>query len=232
MSENIDLSSPLLLSPLPTPRVGKSERTRVAILNAALEFIWSHPFRDMTIKSLMVSTDVGRSTFYLYFKDLHEVMEALLATLQDEIFDVAKPWITDAGDPIALLHELMAGLVRVAYQRGPIYRAFADAATSDERFEKAWEDFLGEFDKAACGRIEADQKQGLIPYFDARPVAVALNRLNASYLIHAFGQHPRSMQEPVRGALARIWISTLYGCEWIGKDSSSLIRTLVARRSH
>ena len=62
-------------------KIGKSERTRAAILNSALDFIWSHPFRDMTVSSLMASTGMGRSAFYKYFKDLHELMEALLESL-------------------------------------------------------------------------------------------------------------------------------------------------------
>ena len=30
--------------------------------------------------------------------------------------------------------------------------------------------------------------------------------------------------EPVQEALARVWISTLYGAEWVGKRASNLIR--------
>jgi hypothetical protein len=145
--------------------------------------------------------------------------------LQDEIFVAAEPWITGVGDPVALIHQTLDSLVRVAYQRGPIYRAFVDAAATDKRFEKAWNQFLGGFDDAACARIEADQKQGLIPAFDARPVAIALNRLDASMLIEAFGKHPRREPEPVREALARIWISTLYGTEKFKKGASDLVRT-------
>ena len=62
-------------------KIGKSERTRAAILNSALDFIWSHPFRDLTVSPLMPSTGVGRSAFYSYFRDLHELMEALLESL-------------------------------------------------------------------------------------------------------------------------------------------------------
>jgi AcrR family transcriptional regulator len=225
MSVSKKSSSPLQVSPQPTFKIGKSERTRAAILNATLDFIWSHPFRDMTVNSLMTSTGVGRSAFYQYFKDLHEVMETLLVMLQDEIFVVAEPWITGVGDPVALMHETMAGLVRVAYHRGFIYRAFADAATTDKRFEKAWRQFLGRFDDAACARIEADQQKGLIPHFEARPVAIALNRLDAYTLIEAFGQRPRKQKKPVEEALARIWISTLYGAEWLENRSSTLVRT-------
>ena len=179
----------------------------------------------MTVKLLMASTAVGRSTFYQHFKDLHEVMETLLDMLQGEILEAAEPWLVGVGDPVALLQETLAGLVRVCHERGPFVRAISEAATSDERFEADWRQFLERFDDAATDRIEADQAQGLIRDFDARPVAIALNRLDSSTLIEAFGQHPRSDPEPVREALSRIWISTLYGAEWLANGSSNLVRT-------
>jgi len=217
-------SSPVQVSPQPSLKIGKSERTRAAILNAALDFIWTHPFRDMTVNSLMARTGVGRSAFYQYFKDLHEVMEALLDVLQTDIFEAAQPWIVGVGDPVALVHESLTGVVRVCYTRGPLLRAIADAATFDERFEKNWNQFLGGFDNASCDRIEADQKQGLIPAFDARPVAIALTRLDAYTILEAFGQHPRKQPEPILDALFRIRASTLYGNEWGGKKASNLVR--------
>jgi AcrR family transcriptional regulator len=224
MSEIEKSSSPLRISPQPTLKIGKSERTRAAILNAALGLIWSHPFRDMTVSSLMASTGMSRSAFYQYFNDLHELMETLLDILQQEIFDVAEPWLVGVGDPVTLLRETLAGLVQVCYQRGPFLRAITDAATTDPRLENAWLQFLAGFDDAATARIEADQKQGLIPDFEARPVAFALNRLDAYTLLQAFGQRPRKQPEPVREALARIWISTLYGSEWLRNESSDLVR--------
>ena len=224
MSDIIKLS-PLRVSPQPSSKIGKSERTRAAILNSALDFIWSHPFRDMKVSVLMASTGASRSAFYQYFNDLHDVMENLLAILQDKIFEAAGPWVAGVGDPVVLVNESLTGLVRVCYQQGPLVRAIADAATTDARFEKDWKQFLGQFDDAACARIEADQKQGLIPDFDARPVAVALNRLDAYTIIEAFGQHPRSKPKPIQEALSRVWVSTLYGSEWLGKESSNLVRT-------
>ena len=224
MSEKNESSSPLHVSPLATPRVGKSDRTRAAILNAALDFVWSHPFRDMTVTSLMESTGASRSAFYQYFTDLHEVMETLLKMFGEEIFAAVEPWLTGVGDPIAMIQETLAGLVDVCYQRGPFLRAITDAATTDRRLEQAWLQFLAGFDDAATARIEADQKQGLIPDFEARPVAYALNRLDAYTVLQAFGKHPRKRPEPVLEALTRIWTSTLYGADWLGKESSDLIR--------
>ena len=225
MSLKEQRTSPLRVRPESVLKVTKAERTRAVIMNAALDFVWTLPYRDLTVAQLMTLAGMGRSVFYRYFKDLPAVMEALLELLQGEIFEVAEPWLTETGDPVALLQEMLTGLVQVCYERGPFLRALTDAAADNERFAEDWEQFLGGFDDAACDRIEADQKQGLIPHFEARPVAFALNRLDAYTLIQAFGEHPRSQSQPVQVALARIWISTLYGSEWIDRKSSTLRRT-------
>ena len=148
----------------------------------------------------------------------------LLDILAGEIFVVNQHWFLGVGDPVALLNETLTGLVRVCYQRGPFLRAISDAATSDKRFEKDWMRFLGGFDDLGCDLIAADQEQGLIREFDPRPVVTALNRLNAHMCIEAFGQRPRKKPEPIRKALSRIWVSTLYGVEWVDMESSDLVR--------
>ena len=214
----------LCITPSPVPRVPKSERTKAVILNAAIEFLWTRPFRDLTVAELMHPTGLSRAAFYQYFRDLHALMQALQDVIQDEIFAAAGPWIEGVGDPVTLMREAIDRLVRVCYDRGPLIRALSDAATTDDVFEQAWSGFLEAFDDAATARIEEDQRQGLIPDLDARPVAFALNRLDASTLIAAFGQHPRLDPEPVRESLARIWISTLYGTECLDSDSG-LVRT-------
>jgi len=225
MSEFKKSSTPLRVKPQPTLKVEKSERTRVAILNAASEFIWSHPFRDMTVNTLMASTGLSRSAFYQYFSDRHDLMETLLSMLNEEALVVTGPWFEGTGDPIALLNESLAGAVDVCYRLGPILRATENAAATDERLEKVWAQFVKQFDDAVTLRIEADQAQGLIPNLDARTMAIALNRLNVYSYIQAFGQRPRSKPGPVREALTRIWISTLYGSEWLRDRPSDLVRT-------
>ncbi len=223
-SNNKNSLSPLRLSPQPVLKIEKSERTRTEIINSALDFIWVHPFRDMTVNSLMASTSTGRSAFYRYFKDLHDLMESLLGMLKDEVYAVTGPWFAGVGDPVALLNESLAGLVDVCYKLGPILRAANDAAATDERYEKVWMQFVEQFDDAITNRIQADQEQGLIIDFDARPVAEALNRLDVLTLLDAFGKHPRKQSDPVHEALARVWIATLYGSDCLGKRSSDLVR--------
>jgi AcrR family transcriptional regulator len=188
----------------------KSDRTRKAILDGALELLWSRPFRDLTVAELMEVTGTSRSAFYRYFDDLYALMETLLLSLEEDIFEVAAPWFSLEGNPVDTLRESLTGLVRVCYEQGPILRAVSDASTIDERLENVWSAFLNQFDDAVTANIEAQQHEGVIQPFSARPAAVALNRMDAYMLVNAFGRHPRHNPELVLEAISRIWISTLY----------------------
>jgi AcrR family transcriptional regulator len=217
-------SSRIHAKPQAVERIGKSERTRAEIVNAVLDFTWSRPFADMTVTALMDLTSSSRSTFYAHFNDLHEPMEAVLDLLKHEIFDAVRPWLAGVGDPVRLISETIAALMRVCFERGPFLKAISDAAASDARFERGWESFLGEFDVAGAARVRADQEQGLIGAFEPETVIFALNRMNARTAITAFGTRPQQRLEPVSTALARVWISTLYGTQWATNGSSDLIR--------
>jgi AcrR family transcriptional regulator len=205
-------------------KIRKGQKTRAAILNSTLDLLWKQPFRDLTVKSVMAPTGVSRSAFYLYFRDLEEVIETLLDISKSEIYSAVSPWYERVGDPVAILQDGLSGLVDVSSQRGPILRAVVDAATTNQHLEDVWDQLMGGFDDAASARIEADQEQGLIANFDARNMAITLNRLNSSVLIEAFGHHPTRNPEAVRDSLFRIWTSTLYGSEWVEKKSSPLVR--------
>ena len=205
-------------------RQAKSERTKAEIVEAAFEFLWSRPFREMTVNTLMANTSVSRPAFYQYFQDVHELMETLLVTLEQEILVGAEPWFTGAGDPVALLNRSLGELVRVCYRRGPFLKAIADAAPTDRRLEDAWNQFLNRFDQAVSARIAADQSLGLIEEFDPMPFAVVANRMDAYAFVHAFGRRPRNRPEPVLEAITRVWIPALYGERWLATGSSELVR--------
>lgn len=194
-------------------RTRKSDQTRQEILEAALEFLWTHPFRDLSVRELMSNTESSRSAFYQYFADLYELSETLLRGLELDIFQAATPWFHGEGAPEPLLEESLGGLVQICYERGPILRAVSDAAVSDERLEQQWNAFLSKFDDAVEQKIAQHQSQELIPQFDPRPIAIALNRMDASLLIEAFGRRPRQNPEPVLAALIRIWRATLYDAD-------------------
>ena len=210
MSSSNAKRSMLASLPKSDARPRKSDRTREAILGAALEFLWTHRFRELTVGGLMKDTGLSRSTYYKYFDDAYDLIETLLRALEADIFRETSLWFEGDGDPFDSLRESLTNLVRIAHARGPILRAVSDAAVSDQRLEKVWNQTLVDFDKAIAERIRQHQRAGSITRFDAMPVAMALNRMNVAMLVDAFGRRPRKRQKPVANALFRIWRCALY----------------------
>jgi hypothetical protein len=151
-------------------------------------------------------------------------MQALLTRLESEILEGASPWLSDDGDPVALLYESLEAEVHICYRHGPFLKAVSDAAGTNARLERDWHSFLDRFDDAVRERIAADQELGLIEAFDPGLVATALNRVDASLYVLAFGQRPRKRPGPVLDTIARVWISTLYGQQWATSRTSTLNR--------
>lgn len=187
-----------------------SVSVRQSILDEASGFLKDRPFRDLTVKELMLRVNASRPVFYLHFSDLYELMESLLDSIKAEILEGALPWLTEDGEPAALLRKSLEGLVEVGMRRGTLLRAVADASTTDEKLEQAWSAFLGEFDQIVTQKIEEQQAAGLTPSFSALPIARALNRLDAYLLIEQFGRHPQGDRDDVLMAITQIWISTLF----------------------
>ena len=123
-----------------------------------------------------------------------------------------------------MLYESLLTEVQIGYRYGPFIKAVNDAAGTNAELEDEWNWLLDRFDNAVVERVTADQKLHLIEAFDPRPVATALNRVNAAMYVRKFGHRPRSRPEPVVDAITRVWISTLYGDKWATARTSTLYR--------
>src|SRR5210317_999454 len=116
----------------------KASLTRSAILDAGSEFLEIRPFRDLTVGSLMAATEYSRPTFYLYFNDLHGLVETLLDEVKGGIVEGAQAWLSNEGDGVSGLQKSLKSLVDVGYENGTILKAVSDAAPSDARLEHVW----------------------------------------------------------------------------------------------
>ena len=179
-------------------------------MDAGYDFLQTRPFRELTVGNLMASTEHSRPTFYLYFNDLHGLMEALLDEVKVGIVEGARAWLENHNEPIQGLQLSLTALVDVGYEHGAILKAIADAAPLDERLESVWNAFLASFDEIVAARIALDQASGITPDFDPLAVARALNRMDAGFLIYAFGTADKSDKSDVLAGIMRIWLCTLY----------------------
>jgi len=187
------------------------EEARREIRDSAAQFLRRRHFRDLTVGEVMAGTPLSRPAFYQYFTDVHDLIVSLLREIEAIMHQTANPWISGVGEPIAALLESNRGVVETCVKHGPIIRAIVEAAPLDERLEQAWASFMERWDDAVEARIVAQQRDGLIPPFDARRIANALNSLDVNLVVAAFGRHPQGDPEEVLETMHRVWSSTLYG---------------------
>ena len=187
------------------------DEARREILDSATRFLQERQFRDLTVGEVMEGTTLSRPAFYQYFKDLHDLIISLLRDVEADMHQTASPWIEGEGQPLAALRESIRGVVETCVKHGHIFRAIVEAAPLDERLEQEWQLFMQRWDDAVEARIIAQQQDGLIPSFDARRIAKALNSLDVNLLVAAFGRHPHDDPSDVLETMHRIWSGTLYG---------------------
>lgn len=185
------------------------EAGRREILDAAAAFLSVRPFRGLTVSRLMERAGIGRSGFYFYFRDLYQVVEALLREVQQELLQGARPWIEGRG-AAADVRESLARITEIWARRGPMLREISSAAPLDARLERVFREVVAQLDRIVADVIRREQASGRIGPLDAEETAIALNQLNLAYLNDRLGRPPQADPARVAETLERIWIGTLY----------------------
>ncbi len=195
-----------------TKKQGRRSRdeARQEILDRAVDFLWEHPFRDLTIPLLMKQTSIGRSSFYVYFRDKYHLIEALLKDIEQETDVAIVPWLRRGDDPLNALFDTTKGMINVFMIHGPIIRAVSEAAPLDTKLDVLWNRFLARFDKAVAAAIIRDQKAGLIGPLNPDETAYAMNRMDIAFMIEKFGRRPQADPEVVSNTLFSVLSQILY----------------------
>jgi AcrR family transcriptional regulator len=205
--------SPRLILPFMSatpPKRRSSAEIKEQIVSEVVSLLWGHPLRDVTVKMIMEGTGLSRPAFYIHFNSIAELIEERLAVLEQLMVGATLEWLTTTDDDPETLRSALHGLIEVVVENGATFRAIAEAATLDPRLAKTWGDFMGQWDAAVAARIRIGQELGYLSGVDPEWTAFAINRMNATVLIEAFGKRPQQDPDTVLGALFQIWKRTLY----------------------
>ena len=194
-----------------TPEAAERE-----IVEAAETFLRERPFRELTVDDLMRRTGLSRPSFYVYFKDRHELVLRLTERIGSELFEMSERWYEGTGDGPALVREAVEGVVSVFAQHGPVLRALADAATEDRRVDNVYRGMLEQFVTATTRHIEREVAAGRMEPLRARETATALTWMIERYLQLNLGRPEESSVEEVSDVLATILSRALYGVDGAG----------------
>jgi len=120
----------------------RPEEAERAILAAARSFLEEHPFREMTVESVMVRTGLSRPAFYAYFRDRYDLVTRLLEGVGGLLFALDWHWLSgEASRGREEAWEVLADALRagsrtfVEYE--PVLRAIADAAGQEPGSRKS-----------------------------------------------------------------------------------------------
>src|SRR5512137_596811 len=107
-----------------------SQGTRDLILDAADQFLKSHPFRDLTVSGLMQATSVSRPAFYQYFRDRYDIAAALIDRLAEAVREAGREWLDGSADPVSGCVAGVESYVRQVEPQAYVMRAICDAAAA------------------------------------------------------------------------------------------------------
>src|SRR5688572_14893533 len=125
----------------PRRRRRRPEEAEREILDAAESLLRERPSHEVTVVAVMSRTTLSRKSFYVYFRDRHELIARLVAPLRAEIDERASA-AREAHE--GLREQLQAVFLVVAdvYTRhGELLRALRESSGHDADAERAWRAF-------------------------------------------------------------------------------------------
>jgi AcrR family transcriptional regulator len=122
----------------PRRRRRSADEAEREIVEAAEAFLRERPFRELTVDEVMRRTELSRPSFYIHFRDRHQLVLRVVACLRAELSEMSDRWYKGQGDGATLVREALEGVVGVYERNGPVVRALADAATDDPDIERVY----------------------------------------------------------------------------------------------
>lgn len=185
------------------------ESTRREILAVAEHFLRERPYRELSVEVVMAETGLTRTAFYRHFDDLTDLLLRLLAELGSELYVIAERWGAEAGAryPDAAL-EGLGGIVDFFARNGPLVRAIAQAAATDEQIEAAYRGGLQAFIEITTKTLDRLVEAGQLDVTDTGALARALNLMNEAYLVEEFG-HGTGNPQVALATLKKVWLGAV-----------------------
>ena len=194
-------------------------------MRAAVErLLASSSFTSLSVEDIIQEAGIARSTFYVYFDDKGQMLNAFTADLLDEALVAVSAWweLPPAAD-FDTLRGALAGFVRFFHQHSALLNAVIDASAYDPAAEEAG---FGRMVRAGevgiAEHIRAGQRAGSVtPDIEPEVVASWLVRLVEQGLYELTASADEQRLEGQIDAISQIVWNTLYRATRRGGGSVS-----------
>ena len=173
------------------PRIASAD-ARERILDAARTLLAQRPFADLTVDALMAEAGLKRTVYYRHYRDLPQLAPDLLPDSGDPL--IGRIEQIERERPQDVVREMIAGLVAVFAEHGPLLRAIDAAAAQDPAVADRLDSAL-DAPRRLIARLLAAAP---CPPPDPAESARLLMAAHRAYLLDTFGD-----AKPARGARRR-----------------------------
>ena len=189
-----------------TPEAAQRE-----IIEAADALLRERPFRELTVDEVMRRTGLSRPSFYVYFRDRHELVLRLVQHLNESLLEMANRWYESSSDGEQRLQLALEGVVEVYAAHAPVLRALADASVDDPDVEQAYGAMIQGFVDVTTQHIAEEVRANRMLPLNAAETAKALVWMGERYLYRSFGASPAPPAASIAETLYVIFMRSLYG---------------------
>jgi len=186
------------------------QQSRERIVAAAEELVRHTSYGELSVDEVMREAGFGRTIFYRHFDDLADLLMRAGREAIGELYDAHRA-LAEArlGDGPEVVRQVIEPAVAVFERHGPLLRAIREASASDEQVAAGQEAMRGQFDALLEAALREMPNLADHPPADLAETARALNFLNTSYLLDAFGREPRVSAETAVQTLTEIWVAVI-----------------------
>lgn len=195
----------------PRRRRRKPEEAEREILAAAEALLRERPSHEVTVMAVMERTTLSRKSFYVYFRDRHELIARLVAPLRAELDARIAEARAAHESPRDQARAAFLEVARVYIEHGALLRALRESSGHDEDAERVWREFTDPPIGEAAALIRAEMKAGRAQGLNANATARALITMNLGCFFEQLIGNPAADPRPLVETLVEIWARTIYG---------------------
>jgi AcrR family transcriptional regulator len=177
---------------------------RAEIVAAAKELLAQQPAHAVSVAAVMAHTTLSRKSFYVYFRDRSELLEALVRPLRADAGAALDLW-RSADDPIAAGRTALASAARTYRRHGAILRAVFWSSVDDPDIAAARAGLIDPV--VAVAETIIDRLGPDLP--DPHQTAVALVTMNVHRMLSLTPETSDTELDALVDTLATIWERTL-----------------------
>jgi TetR/AcrR family transcriptional regulator, ethionamide resistance regulator len=194
----------------PQRRRRRPEEAEREILAAAESLLRERRSHEVTVMAVMERTTLSRKSFYVYFRDRHELFARLVAPLRAELDARMAAAGAPHDDPRDRWRAIFLEVARHYERHGELLRALRESSGHDEDAQRVWREFTDPPINELAAQIRQETEAGRSAGLDPDATARALITMNLGCFFDQLIGKPGADPVPLVDTLVEVWTRTIY----------------------